>query len=239
MGVPKAVPSAVVPSTANTVAVNTEPGRGPYTAPDGNPVIPVVPRSDGQEEKNLPRQPHYGGAVSSGGPAGSGSAAAPSVPVNGFLFTQGPIDPHYADPVEARNPYGKVNNPPTRGMFTFIKSYLNHIAYAQRTDETGFKESGPQQRTSYMRVTPPPHGVGYAPEIYDPRQLPQSDNTYKYGPVTGTDPYGSGVLNSDTYGAGQTAGGIGGSNYTPAPGPPSTTSTAGQGPNPSGMPIWG
>ena len=240
MGVPKAVPSAVPVSTGNdNVPVNSEPQRSPYKPMQGKPVIPVVPRSDEQSEKHLPAQPHYGGAGYNGYSPESGSPGAPSVPPNGYLFTQGPIDPHYLSEWEPANPYGKVNNPPTRGMLTFVKQYLNHIAYSQNYDNTGFRLSGPQQRTSVMRVTPPPHGIGYAPETYNPRQMPQADNTYKFNPVTGTDPYGSGVLNADTFGAGQTAGGIGGNRYTPAPGPPATQSTADQPGNPSGMPTWG
>lgn len=114
----------------------------------------------------------------------------------------------------------------------------------------GWKERHPQQRTSVMRNTLPPHGAGYAPETAVPHQLPQSPNTYKYNPQIGTQAYGSGhviaggyqhgrVLNSDTYGAGQTAGGIGGNQYTPAQGPPDTTSTAGNPGPASGMPTWG
>jgi hypothetical protein len=159
--------------------------------------------------------------------------------MNGVLFTSGPIDEHYISEAENHDPYAKVNNPATRGMFTFIKDYLNHIAYNQRTTETGFKISGPQQRTSVMRVTPPPHGAGFAPQTFIPRQMPQHPNTAKFLPALGTSKKGTGVLNRDTFGAGQTAGGIGGNQYTPVPGPPATVSTAGNSPVPSSMPTWG
>jgi hypothetical protein len=125
-------------------------------------------------------------------------------------------------------------------MQTWVKNYQNHIAKSvQEVDPNGFRVEPPQQRQSWMRITTPPHGIGYAPEIFSVRQTPQSPNTYKYMPQTGTQGYGTGVLNSDTYGAGQTAGGIGGNNYTPQPGPPPTTSTA-NGPNVgNSMPTWG
>lgn len=239
MSVPKAVPSAVASSTQNSVPVLTEPQLGPYEPMSGSQVMTQVPRSDELKEKELNPQPEYGGAIGSGSQRASGGAGAPSVPVRGFLYSQGPIDTHYQSRSEDLNPYHRVNNPPTRGMFTWIKDYLNHIAFSQNTDNTGFKINGPQQRTSYMRVTPPPHGMGYAPEPSAPYQLPQSDATYKYNPTTGTDPYGTGVLNSETFGAGQTAGGIGGNQYTPTPGPPDTNSTANAAGNPSGMPTWG
>jgi hypothetical protein len=242
MSPPKAVPSAVPFSTGNdNVPVLTEPQKGPYNAPTGKAEIPVVPRSDDQTEKTLPAQPMYGTAVSRGGPPDNG-LGAPSVPnMNGVLFTSGPIDEHYSSESQAFNPYGKVNNPATRGMFTFVKNFQNHYRRSQDKTNTGFENTPDwnQQRTSVMRVTPPPHGIGYAPETAVPHQLPQQENTYKYPPTTGTDQYGSGVLNSDTFGAGQTAGGIGGNNYTPQPGPPSTNSITAVQQNPSGMPVWG
>lgn len=238
MSPPKAVPSAVPFSTGNdNVTVLTEPQKGPYKAPNGNPNIPVVPRSDDQTEKTLPAQPSYGTAISTGNAPDNG-LGAPSVPsMGGVLFTSGPIDSHYVSEV-GDNPYDKVNNPPTRGMFTFVKSYLNHTLIHRNTDNTGRLIGGDQQRTSFMRVTPPPHGMGYAPATSSPIQLPQQENTYKYPPTVGTDKYGTGVLNSDTFGAGQTAGGQGGNNYTPAPGPPPTNSLTNPQP-PSGMPTWG
>jgi hypothetical protein len=238
--VPPSVPSAV-PSSANTVPVLQQPQRGPYQPMLGSPVIPEVPRTEVPGEEHIPGNPllgHRGGTSSI--PA-SGSAGSPSVPVDGFLFKKGPADPHYLsqyNPSLASAPRVKVNNPPTRGMLTWVKDYLNGIATTQDVDLAGWKERHPQQRTSWMRITPPPHGDGYSPETYDPRQMPQHPNTYKIIKATGTSPYGSGVLNSDTLGAGQVAGGIGGSNYTPAPGPPPTNSITGQ-PDMSGMPVWG
>jgi hypothetical protein len=246
----KAVPSAVAPSAQNSVKILTEPQLGPYTPMSGHSVIPVVPQAGSPDD--APRQPGYGDAYGEGGQFNAGSGGAPSVPgMGGVLFTNGPIDPHYQDETETRNPYAKVNNPPTRGMLTWVKGYLNGIARSQDTDLTGRKTRHPQQRTSWMRITPPPHGAGYAPETFTPRQQPQGDNTAKFLPAVGTQAYGvtvvngpsgsaKGVLNSDTYGAGQTAGGIGGSQYTPAPGPPATYSTASQDiANYNGMPTWG
>ena len=103
-----------------------------------------------------------------------------------------------------------------------------------------------------MRITPPPHGDGFDAinQMNTPHQQPQTPNTYKYMPQFGTQAYGvtnrngaigsaKGVLNSDAYGAGQTAGGIGGQQYTPTPGPPDTTSTAGNATSGGGMPTWG
>jgi hypothetical protein len=238
--VPRAVPSAVAPSYQNSVPVLTEPQLGPYEPMSGSAIIPVVPRTvndgDGQEHP----QPGYGGVGKSSGQPNAGNEASPSVPgMNGVLFTSGPIDPHYVGESEVSNPYAKVNNPPTRGMFTWVKDYLNHIAYSQRTTETGFKISGDQQRTSFMRITTPPHGDGYSPNTYTPRQLPQQPNTAKFMPALGTQGKGTGVLNSSTLGAGQTAGGIGGNQYTPTPGPPDTNSTASSAQASSVMPTWG
>lgn len=236
--VPRSVPAAVALSTSDSVSILTEPQLGPYTAPSDSSIIPTVPRSDDYDgKKNMPPgQPVYGHANDTGTPSESGSAGAPSVPVDGFLFHAGPIDSHYQVQEEGFNPYLKVNSPPTRGMFTWVKGYLNHFAQSQNTTNTGFKINGAQQRTSYMRYTGPPHADGYDPQNYTPQQLPQAARTQQFIPVTGSDPYGSGVLNSDTLGAGQTAGGQGGSNYTPAPGPPPTITATG---NDSGMPTWG
>jgi hypothetical protein len=240
MSVPKSVPSAVAPSTSNSVPVNTEPQLGPFKATLGEKEIPNVPRSDDITEKNLNAQPGFGGGTTGTGSfRSSGQEGAPSVPRRGFLFTAPPVDTHYLSEVEDINPYHRVNNPPTRGKWQWLKTLANHIAYSQNTTNTGFKVSGPQQRQSVMRMALPPHGIGYAPETYEPRQLPQHDNTYKFLPSTGNDPYGTGVLNTDTYGAGQTAGGIGGNQYTPTPGGPVTTSTASNSSNPSNMPSWG
>jgi hypothetical protein len=259
-GMIKAVKSAVAPSTSlNNVQVLTSPQltereMGPYSPlHPKNDFVPVVPRTEGDNPDDIRSQPHFGRTAGNASEISSG-LGAPSVPgMGGVLFTAPPIDPHYLDPAEAVNPngaltspYQKVNNPPTRGMFTRFQSFRNHIALTrQDVDPNGFRIMPAQQRTSYMRNTLPPHGGGYAPETYVPRQLPQHVNTAKFPPVTGTTPYGNGprgyggVLNSDTYGAGQTAGGIGGNNYTPSPGPPATTSTANTSANPSGMPVWG
>lgn len=233
----KSVPSAVAPSTGNSVPVLTEPVLGPYEPMKGSARVPEVPVHD---QEGMPRaQPGFGGFGGNATQLGAGNTGAPSVPVDGFLFKPGPIDVHYQNETQASNPYAKVNNPPTRGMFTWVKAFVNHIATSQDVDNTGFRARHPQQRTSYMRAALPPHGAGYAPETFIPRQLPQHPNTYKFNPATGTGPFGAGVLNSSTLGAGQTAGGIGGNQYTPTPGPPATTSTAGNVNDTSGMPTWG
>lgn len=239
-GPPKAVPSAVANSTANSVAILTEPQLGPHQPMSGSSINPVVPRTEGDNPEDARSQPGFLDAAGQGCQHNAGNEGAPSVPgLGGVLFTPGPIDQHYQSMDEPYNPVAKVNNPPTRGMFTWVKSYLNHIAQSpQDVDGNGFRISPPQQRTSVMRITPPPHGNGYSPETYTPRQLPQAPHTYKFNPATGTQAYGTGVLNSDTFGAGQTAGGVGGNQYTPAPGPPDTTSTAG-GAGTSTMPTWG
>lgn len=235
---PKAVPSAVAPSTgANNIPVLTTAQLGPYKPMTGSARIPVVPRTP--VEGTPSSQPGYGGGHTVSQQVNANGTGAPTVPeMNGALFRKGPIDSHYTSETQAVDPYKRVNSPQTRGMFTFIKSYLNHIALGpQVVDQNGFRVSPPQQRTSFMRVTPPPHGIGYAPETFTPHQLPQAPNTYKYAPATGTQPYGTGVLNSDTYGAGQTAGGIGGSNYSPQPAPPVAVPVIP--PDSSGMPVWG
>jgi hypothetical protein len=237
--VPKAVPSAVAPSYENSVPVLTEPQLGPHQPMTGSSIIPVVPRTVQEGDGEYHPQPGYGGVGKSGSEFNAGSEGSPSVPaMNGVLFTPGPIDEHYINENEVKNPYAKTNNPPTRGMFTWVKDYLNHIAFNQVTTETGFKISGPQQRTSHMRITTPPHANGYSPETFVPRQLPQHPNTAKFLPAVGTQAKGTGVLNSDTFGAGQTAGGIGGNQYTPTPGPPETNSTAGNSAS-TVMPTWG
>jgi hypothetical protein len=250
MGIPKAVPSAVAPSTGgNNVQILTEPQLGPHFPMTGKPVIPVVPRT---EEEGEPRpQPHFTSPPETGSYLGAGDNRAPSVDTRGFMWQPGPIDDHYTDPVEVKEPYSKVNNPPTRGMFTWVKSYLNHIARSvQEVDPNGFRVSPPQQRTSVMRITPPNHGSGFAPQFFVPRQLPQRTPIARLMPAVGTQAYGvtqvnggtgsrKGVLNRDTFGAGQTAGGIGGNQYTPSPGPPPTVSTAGNPGDTSGMPTWG
>ena len=244
----KAVPSAVAPSAKSSVDVNTTAERGPYVPMSGNAIVPEVPVNEGHDPNGVIPQRSWAGAGDSGSEFQAGSEGAPTVPeMNGVLFRKGPIDVHYQSELEERNPYGKVNNPPTRGMFTFVKTYLNGIALGvQNRENTGWNVRSPQQRTSVMRVTPPPHGMGFTQQTYTPRQMPQQPNTAKYLPATGTVAYGGGspgrytrgVLNSDTYGAGQTAGGVGGNNYTPQPAPPVTTSTAENSTNPN-EPSWG
>lgn len=238
--VPQAVPSAVAPSPATSVAIDKTPQLGPFQATTGTSQVPSVPVSDPQED--LTPQPGYGEVAASGSAAESGGAGAPSVPsLGGVLFRQQPLDAHYQVLDEGdKSPYKKVNNPPTRGMVTWVQGYLNHIFNGkQNVNAAGWQQSSPQQRTSYMRITPPALGNGYDPETAAPHQLPQTAQTQKFLPTTGNDPYGSGVLNRDTYGAGQTAGGQGGQQYTPSPGPPDTTSTAGTTPAGSSMPTWG
>lgn len=237
--VPKAVASAIAPSTANSVPILKDAQLGPYRPMTGKAINPVVPRTQVEGEKDMRSQPGFGGYAGNGSTIEGGSKGAPTVPTDGFLFKKLPIDSHYLTEHEARNPYGKVNNPATRGKWQRLQNFLNHIALTtQEVDPNGFRNSPPQQRTSVMRNVLPPLGDGYSPETYTPRQMPQAANTYKYAPSTGTDQYGTGVLNSDTYGAGQTAGGIGGNNYTPTPGPPDTTSIAGSN-GTSVMPTWG
>jgi hypothetical protein len=236
--VPKAVPSAVAPSASgNNVQILTSPQLGPYQPMSGSTINPVVPRT--KEEGETRPQPHWtsgGGKRTQLNPDGHG---APSVPVDGYLFKAVPVDSHYLSQDEAYNPYKRVNSPPTRGMFTWVKGYLNHIAHSvQEVDLNGFRVRTAQQRTSFMRFAPPPHGIGYAPETAVPHQNPQHANIAKFLPATGTQAYGTGVLNSNTFGAGQTAGGVGGSQYTVKPGLselPSIVTT----PDPTGMPVWG
>jgi hypothetical protein len=241
--VPKAVPSAIAPSYNNSVPILSEAQLGPYKPMSGSAIIPVVPRTEQDDNGQMHAQPGYGGVGKSGGELIQGSEGSPSVPgMNGVLFTSGPIDSHYVSEFEAKSPYAKINNPPTRGMFTWVKDYLNGISLGQQNKtETGFNQRSPQQRTSWMRITTPPHGDGYSPETFTPRQQPQRPNTAKFLPATGTQGKGTGVLNSSTFGAGQTAGGIGGNQYTPTPGPPTTNSTASQDiANGRGtMPTWG
>ena len=160
---------------------------------------------------------------------------------NGILFRKSPADAHYTDTREVNDPYDKVNNPAPRGRYTWIKTFINGIGLGtQNRENTGWNIRQPQQRTSVWRPLMPGHAAGFAPQTFTPRQLPQTPRWNRDIPIIGTDPYGTGVLNADTFGAGQTAGGIGGSRYTPPPGPPETISTADQGiSNSSGMPSWG
>ena len=234
--VPSSVPASV-PSAVNTVPVLDKPQLGPYQPMLGSSIVPEVGRTP--TEGTTPGNPRIGYTGSTGRPPGSGSAGAPSVPLEGSFWRRGPIDPHYQNEYDPQNPYGKVNNPPTRGMFTWVKDYVNGIFLgAQNVDTTGFQTREAQQRTSVMRITPPAHGDGYSPQTYLPKQMPQAPNWNTRQYVTGTDPYGSGVLNSDQFGAGQVAGGIGGSSYTPSVGqnPPTTAVQPG---TTSAMPTWG
>jgi hypothetical protein len=240
--VPSAVPSAVAFSAGNSVPVNGTAQRKPYKPMTGSQRAPKVPvtEADGQPLPN----PKFRSPAMRGTTRQSGNPGAPSVPrMGGALFTPGPVDPHYTSEFQgSRDPYGKVNNPPTRGMFTRVQRFVNHIAQApQDVDPNGFRISPAQQRTSVMRNQLPPVANGYSPETYTPAQQPQAVRFNRIGfPVRGSDPYGNGVLNADMYGAGQTAGGVGGNQYTPAAGPPATTSTAAApSDGSSGMPSWG
>lgn len=236
--IPSAVPSAVTGS--NTVPVNQRAQRLPHQPMTGKSRVPYVP--GGQADAETPWQPAYATVGTTGRTLESGSPGAPSLPLDGVLFKRGPADPHYL--VESGPPpVPKVNNPPTRGMLTFVKSYLNHVFQGkQHVDNAGWQQSAPQQRTSYMRFLPPPRGGGYAPETFTPRLNPQQPRTYRFNPTTGNDAPGPRpgqflVLNTVTYGAGQTAGGIGGNQYTPPASPPATTTVTPGGS--SGMPTWG
>ncbi|HUN30630.1 MAG TPA: hypothetical protein VMU95_01320 [Trebonia sp.] len=234
------IPAAV--GQGRSVAVATTPQLGPYEPMSGKSVVPYVP--GGQADEETPWQPAYATTGAVGRTLADGSPGAPSVPADGFLYKQGPIDAHYM--VESdRNPYATVGRPGTIGWWTWVKGYANHVFNGkQNVDEAGWQQSSPQQRTSFMRITGPAHGPGFAPETFTPKQLPQQPRTQQFLPATGTDQPGPRpgqglVLNSLTYGAGQTAGGVGGNQYTPAAGPPETTSTAGTAGQPSGYPSWG
>jgi hypothetical protein len=236
--IPSAVPSAV--ARAGSVPVNGKAQRQPRIPMSGKSSVPYVPGGD--PAAGTPWQPSFATSGGTGAALAEGSAGAPSVPADGVLFKRGPIDAHYLVP-SGQNPYARVNSPPTRGLFTWVKSFANHVFNGkQNVDNAGWQQSSPQQRTSYMRITPPALGGGYAPETYVPRQMPQQPNTYRFNPTTGNSAAGpvrgqALVLNSATYGAGQTAGGIGGSGYTEPVPPPDTVpvTPAGGG----GMPVWG
>jgi hypothetical protein len=237
--IPSAVPSAVDP--ANTVAVNQKAQRNPYQPMTGSSNVPHVPGNEDNAE--TPWQPSYATVGRVGQTLVDGSTGAPSVPSQDTaLFKRGPIDAHYTVPSE-RNVYKKVNNPPTRGRVSWIKSYANHVFNGrQNVDSAGWQQNSAQQRTSYLRVTLPPHGDGYSPATSAPVQLPQAPRTYRFNPTTGNDQPGvvpgqGTILNTSTYGAGQTAGGLGGNQYTPAASPPGTTPVTPQ--DSTGMPSWG
>jgi hypothetical protein len=240
-----ALPPSVAPSVPSSTGptdleINSTPQLGPLVTTDGAKYVPAVGNSGNPEE--APEQPGYGKVVTHSAELGAtaGNLAPSLPPMNGVLFRRGPIDAHYLSENEARNPYKKVNNPPTRGMLTWVKTYANHVFNGkQNVNEAGWQQNSPQQRTSYMRFQPPPHGMGYDPASSAPRQLPQVPYTQRFVPQTGTDPYGSGVLNADTFGAGQVYAGQGGNQYSPAPGQPETNSTADQSAPPSGEATWG
>jgi hypothetical protein len=235
--VPKSVASAVPPAASTTVTVLDKPQLSSYAAQTApNSQVPYVPGNEGFSPQAIASQPVYGQAAANAMIPDGGGHGSPTVPAEGFLFRRGPADAHYMSEREPVSPYAKVNNPPTRGMGTRIQPFQNHTAQSQNTDNAGWKQSGMQQRTSVMRNTLPPDGMGYAPQTYQPGQLPQRANVQRFLPVTGSDPYGSGVL--ATGGAGQTAGGIGGAQYTAAPGPPATSPATGTGTG-TGMPVWG
>lgn len=236
-----AVPSAVAQTDTTSVAVDTTPQLGPLQAATGaTSTVPQVPTSGQPEE--APPSPRFAGAAETGSAAESGGAGAPTVPAQTTaLWTPGPIDLHYQDPDEGgRNPYAKVNSPPTRGVIAWTKGFLNHVWNGvQDTDNAGWQQNSAQQRTSVMDIVLPPAGNGYSPQTYTPHQQPQAASTYRFGPTVGNDAPGPRVLNRSAYGAGQTAGGEGGNAYTPTPGPPDTTSTAQAQADTSGMPTWG
>jgi hypothetical protein len=221
--IPKAVASSTINSTDNSVQVLTEAQLGPYQPMTGSSINPQVPRTEVEGE--VAPQPYFTGGSSQGRPSFlAGSQGAPSVPTDGFLFRAGPIDPHYQVEAETRNPYATVGRPGTYGWFTRLQDFQNHTGLGvQNTTETGFRNLGVQQRTSHMRNAMPPIGA-FGVNTFTPRPQPQAVRFNRIRPTVGTDAYGTGVLNSDTFGAGQTAGGIGGSNYTPNPGPPATNS---------------
>ena len=245
--VPKAVPSAVPRSTGNSVSILKRPQLGPYQPMSGHSVVPAVGKT-GVDGEPSP-QPHFTGGVGKAAVDYEG-ASAPSVPRDGFLFRAPPIDEHYQSEVQPHgNPYGTVGRPTTLGWWTRVQSYINGIATSQDVDNAGWKERHPQQRTSVRLNALPPRGL-FGTQTFNPTPQPQATRFNRITPVTGTDPAGSGrptsmggilagrVLNSDTFGAGQTAGGVGGNNYTPTPGPPDQNSTAGTS-GTSAMPTWG
>lgn len=231
-----AVPNSLPRSTDNSVEVLTAAQLGPYQPATGSSINPKVPQTPVDGE--IAPQPYFTGGNSAVRPAFvAGSAGAPSVPTDGFLFRAPVIDPHYQMPAETCNPYAKVNALHTVGWQTRVQQFQNHIGLGtQNTTETGFRNLGQQQRTSYMRNAMPPIG-NFGVQTFDPRPQPQAVRYNRIRPSIGTDAYGSGVLNSDTFGAGQTAGGIGGSNYTPNPGPPATNSITT--PPVTGEATWG
>ena len=231
-----AVPSAVEPSADNSVKVLRAAQLGPYQPQSGSSINPKVPNSN-DPNAEIPAQPHFSGGWGQTVQCQlTGSEGAPSVPTDGFLFRKGPIDQHYMSEVETKNPYGTVGRPGTVGWWTRVQSFANHTAMSQNTTNTGFKINGPQQRTSVMLNALPPEGE-FGTQTFIPTQQPQAVRYNRIRPSVGSDPYGSGVLNADSYGAGQTYGGIGGNQYTPPSGPPVTNSI--DTPAASAEPTWG
>jgi hypothetical protein len=229
------VPVSVPRSTSNTVPINQGPMRGPASVSLGEKQIPKVPQTD---VGTSPAQPKLRSDYCHSTHVDFGNGS-PSVPdMNGVLFRAGPIDEHYRTEIEVTDPYKRVNNPPTNGMFTWIKQYVNGIGLGtQNKSNTGFNNRSPQQRSSYMRVSTPNKGIKYVGgEQFVPHAIPQAPNIRKNVATVGTDPPGVRILNNSTFGAGQTAGGVGGNLYTPSPGPPETNVTSG---NAGGMPTWG
>lgn len=246
--VPRSVPNQVPFSTSNSVEILTEPQLKPRTAPDGNGINPVVPKTDpGGEPANQPHFRAYGGTAS----VSNAENGAPSVPRDGFMWQPGVIDPHYRSEFQPKgNPYATVGRPGTLGWLTRTQEFINGIFTSQDKDNAGWQVRHPQQRTSVMLNVMPPHGLNgafWAP----PEPQPQATRYNRIVPTVGTDAYGSGVpsslggyqpgrvLNKDTFGAGQSQYATGGNTYTPSPGPPPTNSTAGESGSSSGMPTWG
>jgi hypothetical protein len=229
--IPKAVPTAVAFSADNSVPIVKAAIKGPYKPMTGSSINPSVPAT----ENEAPAQPTFHAWGQSAPTEIAGSLGAPSVPTDGFLFRAQPIDQHYTVETETRNPYHRVNHLHTVGWWTRVQSFQNNIAMSQNKDNAGWNVRAPQQRTSVMLNALPPHGE-FGTRMTVPTQQPQAVRYNRIVPSTGSDPYGSGkassmggympgrVLNNDSYGAGQTAGGVGGSNYTPTPGPPNTNS---------------
>lgn len=244
--IPKAVPSSVAFSADNSVKINDTALRGPYQPATGHGIAPKVTRPEVQGE--ITPQPYFtGGNSAVKTMPQSGNPGAPSVPTDGFLFRSPPIDIHYVEGVETHNPYSKVNALHTVGWYTPVYPHQNHTAENQHTTETGFKVNGMQQRTSYWRVALPPIG-NFGIQTFTPRPQPQAARYNRIRPSIGSVPYGTrdarryttGVLNRDTFGAGQTYGGQGGSNYTPAVGPPDTNPITAPGASPESSPEgWG
>src|SRR5487761_275097 len=105
--VASSVPSAVAPSSATSVAIQTGPQLGPYQPSTGSSDVPSVPRSGDEPVENIPEQPHYGAIGTEGSERVSGGYGAPSVPRMGIFFKHRPIDEHYLSMAEPVSPYEK------------------------------------------------------------------------------------------------------------------------------------